>query len=170
MSRKVTLVAVGLALIIIIEISALSLIQGDFYFIPCPKCSTATCALWFSTISIILFFLFYASAYAFESFTLRVNPWIMKVKHMSLGFNPMYFTWLFGRDRKRWAKWINLICLVFASVFGGMFVWIIAHPGYSTSWDNFQSGCFFGSLSTILLAFANYQRYRKQAGRKPYSQ
>jgi hypothetical protein len=100
----------------------------------------------------------YGVVYVIEAFRLGMNSWLMNVESMNRWFNPMYSAWLFGRNRKEWAKQTMIICLIGACVIGGIIVWGIT---FGTSWETFESGCLLGSIFPALVTLAYYERYWK---------
>lgn len=104
--------------------------------------------------------------FAFEHFRVSLwldrNPWVRDVEEMKFWFNPMYFTWLFYKDRKKWVKW-NIAgslagAIVLVVVLGSTLL------GFSGSsyliWrmtpEVFWKGCIFGSAFAALLVAGLY--------------
>jgi len=106
-------------------------------------------SLLFSTIFSLCFFGAFGLEYAVDAFRLDMNPWVFDVKDMDFWFNPMFLTWLFGRDRRRWAKWTTASSLIVAVILGTTLA-ILASIERATR-DVMLIGCVFGMTFTILL-------------------
>ena len=95
--------------------------------------STTSTTLIFFLALLITFFALFGLEYFVHSLWLDRNPWVRDVKEMHFWFNPMFFTWLFYQDRKRWAKWITAFSLVGAVILVTDFAAILTLPSYTTS-------------------------------------
>lgn len=134
----------------------------------CSKCD-GTGLFWIYTVSHSTFLVSFLSIlvflglFAFEHFRVSLwldrNPWVRDVEDMNFWFNPMYFTWLFYKDRRRWVKWNIAGSLVGAIVLVVVFGSILF--GFSSSSylitrmtpEVFWKGCIFGSaFATLLVA------------------
>jgi len=91
----------------------------------------------------------------------RSNPWVVDVKEMGFWFNPMYWTWLFYHDHKKWAKWDTLIISAYAvflvTLFGAIFVYVPALLRVTP--EAFWAGWIIATISMILFAFTWYLNY-----------
>jgi hypothetical protein len=83
------------------------------------------------------------------------------VKEMGFWNNPMYTTWLFYHDHKKWAKWNTVAFSVFAvfvvSLFGAVFTFIPALPPITP--ENFWTGWAIATTLMFLFAFTWYLNY-----------
>lgn len=115
-----------------------------------------------SFFSILVFFGLFGLEYFRDSVWLDRNPWVRDVEEMNFWFNPMYFTWLFYKDRKRWVKWTVALSFVGAIVLVVVFGSILF--GFSGSSylimrmtpEVFWKGCIFGSAFATLLVAGLY--------------
>lgn len=90
---------------------------------------SATSATLVFFIALLLSFLaLFGFEYFVHSLWLNRNPWVRDVKEMHFWFNPMFLTWLFHLDRKKWVKWVTPICLVGAILIVFDFALILVVP------------------------------------------
>lgn len=143
----------------------------------CPTChgsgqimmlSTFGSALIFFIASMFLFLGIFGLDYFIQSWRLEWNSWVADVKEMGFWFNPMYWTWLFYHDHKKWAKWntiASLACAIFlVTIFGVIFAFT---PSLSriTS-EDFWTGWVIATTLMIFFAF-NWYLYYKSVDKHP---
>lgn len=117
-----------------------------------------------STLQFFLLYLFtflgfFGLDYAIQGIYLDNNPWVQDIKEMSWGpFRPLYWTWLFYHDWRRWVKYgtvVGSICtLFFVSSFSYLFRTYAEYPRMTT--EVFMMGSAFGTILMILFAIAWY--------------
>ncbi len=111
-------------------------------------------------LSILMAFVFLAGFFLSgisSAFSLSFNEWVYDVEDMDFWFNRSFMTWLFAKDRKRWAKWQTCANLIFAVSFGVLLFWSLFRR-------NLTGGSFFVGISlavpvTLLFSFAFYKEY-----------
>ena len=118
--------------------------------------------------ALVLFFAFmllflglFGLDYFVRYWRLEWNPWLVDVKEMGFWYNPMYWTWLFYHDHKKWAKWDTVIisaCAVFlVTLFGAIFVSVPALLPVTP--EAFWAGWIIATMLMILFAFTWYLNY-----------
>ena len=131
-------------------------------YLDCSRCdgsgkvytaSFFSLALIFFVIFVFGFLALFALAYFFSAFYLEANPWVRDVEEMEFLFNPMYFTWLFYVDRKKWVKWNTVISLVFMQ----LLLAVIAF--YQNATQDTLAGWFIRAVLTVPFAVAWYQNF-----------
>jgi len=130
---------------------------SGWYWMYAPAGSSLLLSIIFS----LCFFGAFSLEYIIDAIRLGMNPWVNNVEHMGFWFNPMFFTWLFGRDRRRWAEWIVAISLLTAVPLGIIFGFI-AMSDRATA-EVFWVGFIFGVVFMTFLAMAWYQNYWKRS-------
>jgi len=88
-----------LAVLCLVAFSFIALF-GYSYFFPSPGFYYVVSTLVF----VSLFFAGYLTAYLSSGISAEFNKWVEMVDDMAPWFNRMFHTWLFVKDRKRWAK------------------------------------------------------------------
>jgi hypothetical protein len=125
------------------------------------KLSPLGSALAFFFASMLLFLGLFGLIHLIGSWRLESNPWVVDVKEMGFWNNPMYITWLFYHDHKKWAKWNTAIFSVFAvfvvSLFGAILTFTPASPPITP--ENFWTGWAIATTLMLLFAFTWYQNY-----------
>jgi len=110
-----------------------------------------------SIVNTLLFLgLFFLSG-VFSAFYLSFNEWLYKVDDMGFWFNPSFMTWLFAKDRKRWAKWQTACNSVFAIYFGAMLFGILSLK--QITWESFVGGILFSIIVVGLFSLLFYKSY-----------
>ena len=93
------------------------------------------------------------------------NPWVIKVDRMDGPFyNPMYTTWLFVRDRRRWAAFMSLLTVLVTPIFG-LFIFLFLTDG-KISVNNHYLGFSVGFAFLASLGFYWYKGYWKPRTRE----
>ena len=112
-----------------------------------------------------LFFLgFFGLLHLLSSNLLESNPWVVDANEMDRWFNPMYDTWLYYHDHKKWAKWNTLFSLVLTVLFGTS-IWLVftilsAPPTIpENSWTNSWTGWAIATALMVPFAFSWYLYY-----------
>jgi hypothetical protein len=126
---------------------------GDFWML-----SVTSSSLLFFLLQLAISFVFFHLDYAIQSIYLERNPWVRDIEEMSWGyFKPMYWTWLFYHDRKRWVKYIMvllsictpIVVLTWSLIFTSFFEYPRMTP------EVFSIGLAFGTILMILFASFN---------------
>jgi len=142
-------------------------------FRDCDACVGSGWFLMYSAMSSIFMFFtaflfcflgLFCLEYLAHSIWLNHNPWVRDVEKMGFWFNPMFFTWVFYRDHKRWVKLITAICLVAAILIVINFAMILMTPFYTMSRmtsEIFLTGTVSAICLMILFSLAWYQDYDK---------
>jgi len=113
----------------------------------------------------LLFMGFFYLIHFIESWRFELNLWVVDVKDMDGGFNPMGTTWLFYHDHKKWTQWCTIMSLIFAVSFGTLFGWVFvfilsASPIIlGNLWTSFSVGWTIAMMLMVLFAFSWYKYY-----------
>jgi len=67
---------------------------------------------------LVCFFGLFLLDYIYCEFYTVMNPYVQEVEEMEWPFNPMYFTWLFNKDRRKWALYSTIIVTPLAIALG----------------------------------------------------
>lgn len=110
-----------------------------------------------SIFNVFLFLGLFALSYMASAFYLSFNAWVYDVEDMGFWFNPSFMTWLFAKDRRRWAKWQTVLNLLFAVYFGTVFFWM-ASLNKITS-EILADGTVFSIAVAILFSLIFYKTY-----------
>jgi len=87
----------------------------------CPRCQgTGWCWMYslqgataVSFLACLLCFLaVFSLAYAIDGLRADMNPYVYEVENMDWPFNPMYSTWLFVKDRRKWTFYYTVTTLL----------------------------------------------------------
>jgi len=111
----------------------------------------------FSTVFTLCFFGFFFLAYISSAFYSAMNPWVEDVEEMEWPFNPIFFTWLFETDRRRWALWTTIITLLLTVPLGTIFSSILTSPRMVL--EASIVGFALGTLFAIFIAVAWYEGF-----------
>jgi hypothetical protein len=119
----------------------------------------------YALILLFAYVLLFLGTFGFEYFLLQWrldwNPWVKDVKEMDFLFNPMYWTWLFFHDHKKWARWNTIIStpsVVFlVSLLGIAFGFFTRSPPASA--EAFLVGWAISLVLMTLFAFTWYLYY-----------
>lgn len=122
--------------------------------------SVTSATLIFFIALLISFFALFGLEYFVYSVWLSHNPWVRDVKEMHFWFNPMFLTWLFYQNRKRWMKWISAFCLIGAFVIVLDFALILVTPFHTASQITPQTFLIGIVLATSLMALFSLTWYR----------
>lgn len=95
--------------------------------------------------------------YVVLEISLLFNDWVYDVEGMNFLGNPMFMTWLYATDRKRWIGWAVPMIAVAGILFGVAFG-IIIFWGHITQ-ESFLVGSFFSILLLFLFSFIAYNLY-----------
>jgi hypothetical protein len=113
----------------------------------------------------LLFLVLFGLDYFFNAWRLESNTWVADVKEMDFLFNPMYWTWVFYHDHKKWASWNTLFSFVLTVLFG-IPIWLVftfilyAPPTMPwNSWTNSWTGWAIATALMGPLAFSWYLYY-----------
>ncbi len=82
--------------------------------------STQMVAAIVSVISLLCFLGLFLIGYISSAFRAEMNPYVNDVEEMDWPFNPMYFAWLFVKDRRKWCLYSTIITASFGFIFGGI--------------------------------------------------
>lgn len=126
--------------------------------------STMSATFIFFIALIICFLALFGLEYFVHSLWLDRNPWVRDVKEVHFWFNPMFLTWLFYQNRKRWVKWITAFCIIGAVVLVLDFALTVAMPSYTTSRmtpDTFLIGIISATSLMVLFSLIWYKDYDK---------
>lgn len=110
-----------------------------------------------SIFNVFLFLGLFALSYMASAFYLSFNAWVYDVEDMGFWFNPSFMTWLFAKDRRRWAKWQTVLNLLFAVYFGTVVFWM-ASLNKITS-EILADGTVFSIAVAILFSLIFYKTY-----------
>jgi hypothetical protein len=91
--------------------------------------------------------------------SLLFNDWVYDVEGMDFLGNPMFMTWLYATDRRRWIRWAVPMIASAGILFGVAFS-IIVFWGHITQ-ESFLVGSFFSILLLFLFSFIFYNLYTK---------
>jgi hypothetical protein len=94
---------------------------------------------------------------ALSAFRLSHNEWVYDVGDMDFWFNPMFDTWLFAKDRKRWAKWTTWGSAITALFLGPWLFLLFSYK--SVTLDAFFAGVLVTIPITLLFSFVFYKTY-----------
>jgi hypothetical protein len=129
--------------------------------------SFITIALISSFAYISCFLMIFALNYAVTSIQLGRNPWVKDIKEMHFWFNPVYLTWLFHTDRRKWLKWTTTLALI-ATIMIILNFGLILAPTSPTIvlWlrmenQNLLAGLLTGAAFVTLFSITWYQDYEK---------
>ena len=116
-------------------------------------------ALAFSIVfPLILFFGLWLDGMIHE-WRISLNPWVENVEEMGFWFNPMFFTWLYFHNKRRYMKWTIGFSLPFVFIFGAVVVGLLTLQ--TVTLEAFITGFMIGATFTTLLGIAYYQNYGK---------
>lgn len=118
------------------------------------------CSAFFSLLCpAMLFFFLLVQAWS-DSVSIETNPWVFDVPDMNFRDNPMVSTWLYCRDRQRWARWMIGFSLPFIFLLSSCLLLLLSrlHP---VSIETYLIGFAIGIVFTTLSAFTLYQTYWK---------
>lgn len=111
------------------------------------------------------FFGFFLLSYVSTSFYASVNPWVSSVEEMEWPFNPMYFTWLFETDRRRWALYTTLLDLLFTILIGTLIAhFLILYQ--RTTFNKSLIGFSVGAVFVLYVALSWYRGFWKPRTRE----
>jgi len=82
--------------------------------------STQMAAAIVSVMSLLCFLGLFFIGYISSAFRAEMNPYVNDVEEMDWPFNPMYFAWLFVKDRRKWCLYSTIITASFGFIFGGI--------------------------------------------------
>jgi hypothetical protein len=102
--------------------------------------------------------LFFVS-YVVLEISLLFNDWVYDVKGMNFLGNPMFMTWLYATDRRRWVRWA-IPMIATAGILLGVAFSIIIFWGHIAQ-ESFLIGSFFSILLLFLFSFIFYILYTK---------
>jgi len=110
-----------------------------------------------STAGILLFLGLFLLSGFFAHFHLSFNEWVRKVDDMGFWFNPSFMTWLFARDRRRWAKWQTGINSVLAVYLGTILFWAVSLK--QIPWESLVIGILFSAPLVGQFSLLFYKSY-----------
>lgn len=120
-----------------------------------------------SVFDVFLFVGFFVADYVFTALNLDFNEWVYKVDDMGFWFNSSFHTWLFAKDRKRWAKWCSGFS-GFGAIYSGVLIFGALSFGYIVS-DVLAGGFLISVFVTSLFAWLFYRYYTSRKSRMPPS-
>jgi hypothetical protein len=110
-----------------------------------------------SLIDLVVFLGLFGFSYAVTAFRLSNNDWVHDVEDMDFWFNPMFDTWLFAKDRKRWAKWTVGGTAIVTLFLGPWLFFLFSYK--SVTLDTFFAGVLVTIPVTLLFSFVFYKTY-----------
>lgn len=93
------------------------------------------------------------------AFYADINQWVYDVRDMNFWFNPMFMTWLFAKDRERWAKWSIPLSLIFG-IFLGILLFAFLSMKQITE-ESLVTSSLSSSVVIVLFSFVFYNLYTK---------
>jgi hypothetical protein len=127
--------------------------------------SALAAAAIYTPLFIITFFVLFYLAYFGSLMSATANPWVIKVDRMDGPFfNPMYTTWLFVRDRRRWAAFYTVVTVLVTPICGWI-IFLFLTDGKITV-NNHYLGFSIGLAYLALLGFYWYKGYWKPRTRE----
>jgi hypothetical protein len=105
----------------------------------------------------MLFFVGYAFEHLWDDFYASANKWVGTVEDMNFWFNHMFMPWLFVKDRKRWARWTTIACLLVSFFLSSLILFLVFRSDLEASL--LASAFLVTAPITTLVALAWYQRY-----------
>lgn len=136
-------------------------IGGIYGFVSGGMLSPFGSALVFFFASMLLFLGGFGLEYYVLQWRLEWNTWVVDIKEMDFLFNPMYWTWLFCHDHKKWARWNIIIgtpCAIFiVTIFGAIFTFIPSLPPIAP--ETFWIGWIIATELMIIFALTWYLHY-----------
>jgi len=121
--------------------------------------STLSVVAIYTLVFTIIFFGMFFLSYIGCAFYAEVNSWVSEVDRMDWGFNPMYGTWLFATDRRRWARYVTIIFALFSPFIGVLFIFAVTRGGIDL--NSSLIGFSVGSGFLTFLAFSWYEGFWK---------
>jgi len=73
-----------------------------------------------SLVSVLFFLGLFSFIYIFSAFQAAMNPYVNDVKDMDWLLNPVFFAWLFAKDKRQWCLYTTAISAPFGFIFGGI--------------------------------------------------
>jgi len=110
-----------------------------------------------SFISIMLLIGSFILSIVASAIHLSFNEWIYEVDDMDFWFNPSFMTWLFAKDRKRWAKWQTAIVAIISMEFGVLLFGLISFKQITL--ETFLWGTIFSTAVVSSFSFFFYKSY-----------
>lgn len=123
------------------------------YFFPSPGLFFVLATFLFCS----LFFIGYVFEYAWDNFYASVNTWVETVEDMNFWFNRMFMTWLFVKNRKRWARATTIVCLLMSFWLCPFILFLLFRNHLEASL--LASAFLIAAPITTFVALAWYQRY-----------
>jgi hypothetical protein len=74
-----------------------------------------------SSLSLLFFLGFFICGFFSDAFRAWRNPYVRNAGEMEFFFNPMYFSWLFATDRRKWSLYTTIYSALLAFVVGILF-------------------------------------------------
>jgi len=102
----------------ILGLSTLLLFIASLYFVQSEVEHAVTLI---SSLSLLFFVRFFICGYLGDGFRAWRNPYVRNADEMEFFFNPMYFSWLFATDRRKWSLYTTIYSAFLAYVVGVVF-------------------------------------------------
>jgi hypothetical protein len=139
---------------------------GSFWMFSTPGSS-----LLFFLIYLFSFLIFFGLDYAIQSVYLERNPWVRDIREMSWGyFRPMYWTWLFYHDRKRWVKYsmalLSICTPIVVLTWSLVFTSFVEYPRMTA--EVLIKGSALGTILLILFVIICYLTFAKKTMTNTY--